>query len=234
MIISKVEEEEWLAQLEDIPLWNPGVEPVFLVAPHPDDETLGAGGFIFALRSRGVPVNVVAVTNGENAYPDIEDHDIEYLGSERQQEQERALAHLGVTKNRICRLDLPDSSVSSHQEELEQQLYDLVEEGSHLVAPWSGDFHPDHQACGRAAEKVALQRKVALSSYFFWTWHQGEPNLLCGLSLRRLHLDPEWLTAKTWALAEYRSQLVRVGGEPILPERLLRPARRSFEVFAFS
>src|SRR5437016_2886198 len=38
---------------------------VLVFAPHPDDETIGAGGLIFRLTRRGAPVRVVFVTNGD-------------------------------------------------------------------------------------------------------------------------------------------------------------------------
>jgi len=50
----------------------------------------------------------------------------------------------------------------------------------------------------------------------------------------RFPLDEEGLRTKGIALSQHRSQLIRTGEEPILPERLLGPARRPFEVFTFA
>jgi len=229
MIESLIEESRWLEALNPLTAWVPKAMPVVIISPHPDDETLGAGGFIASRSSQGVDITVIAVTDGENAYPNSPG-----LGNARRNEQEQALECLGVPQAKILRLGLPDSSVEAHEPELIERLSRLVPENTYLVAPWSGDFHPDHQSCGRAAEEVARQNGADLISYFFWTWHLGGPNLLAGMNLYRLPLGEEQLRIKGRALAEHRSQLIRAEGEPILPERLLAPARRPFEVFALA
>lgn len=42
-----------------------GVQRALIIAPHPDDETLAAGGLIKSVLSRGGQVKVVMVTNGD-------------------------------------------------------------------------------------------------------------------------------------------------------------------------
>ena len=44
---------------------NLSTRRVIIVAPHPDDEVLGAGGLIQAALSRDISVEVVAVTDGD-------------------------------------------------------------------------------------------------------------------------------------------------------------------------
>ena len=202
---------------------------MLVISPHPDDETLAAGGLIASQRRRGVEVVLVAVTDGENAYANGKG-----LGEVRRKEQSDAAAWLGVDEDHIVRLGLPDSDVVSHEGELVDRLLPLVTSETHIVAPWIGDFHPDHIACGRAAEEVARRKGATLTGYFFWTWHRGTPDVLEGLDLRSFHLSPEMLEAKLEALHCHRSQLVHESGEPILPESLLDPAKRLFEVFLIS
>lgn len=202
---------------------------MLVIAPHPDDETLGAGGLIAAERSRGVDVTVAAVTDGENAYTGVPD-----LAERRRREQLCALRHLGVENEKVFRFDLPDGGVESREEELLERLLPLVSEATHVVAPWEWDFHADHKACGRAAKRAANMRGASLTWYFFWTWHFGEVKQLAGLALRRFALTPELLHLKAKALSCHRTQLVREdgGAEAVLPGRLLGPARRPFEIFA--
>jgi LmbE family N-acetylglucosaminyl deacetylase len=226
MIVPLVPEEEWSRALTALPIWDPQPAPLLVLAPHPDDETLGAGGFIKSQCLRGAPVVVVAVTDGENAYG-LDPR----LGQVRRSEQTSALGALGVSSNNIVRLKLPDSDVASHESQLVRQLLPFVGERTHILAPWRGDFHPDHEACGRAAEQVANQTGAKLTSYFFWSWHRGTVELLRDLTLRLFPLDRQLLQSKAEALGCHRSQLEHVSGEPILPESLLAPARRPFEVF---
>jgi LmbE family N-acetylglucosaminyl deacetylase len=226
MIIPVVSESKWLSRLIGLPNWEPALKPTTVIAPHPDDETLGAGGLIATLRARGVEVTLVAVTDGENAYPDAAG-----LAGIREREQTEALARLGVDSGHIRRLRLPDSNVSDHEPQLMDGLMSIVHPNSQIIAPWRHDFHPDHEACGRAAEMVATQKRASLASYFFWTWHRGVTETLAGLPLRYLPLGAAECRAKREAVLCHRSQLQRDNGDPILPENLLKPAWRTFEVF---
>ena len=49
MIVPVVEEAEWMGVLEGLPKLIPAMKRIVIVAPHPDDETLGAGGLIAAV-----------------------------------------------------------------------------------------------------------------------------------------------------------------------------------------
>jgi LmbE family N-acetylglucosaminyl deacetylase len=229
MIIPLVAEEIWRNSLRSLPAWEPSRMRILFIAPHPDDETLAAGGLIAAQRLRGVEVVVAAVTDGENAYSDSFG-----LGEVRRKEQVDALARLGVNEEQIVRFGLPDSAVSLHEDQLVQRLRPFVSQDTHIMAPWVGDFHPDHIACGRAAAEVALQTGAQLTSYFFWTWHRGSADVLDGKDLKLFKLNRGLLETKMEVLRCHRSQLVHESGEPILPESLLNPAKRPFEVFMAS
>lgn len=226
MIVPLVAEPEWADFLRDLTLWEPPLTSTVVIAPHPDDETLAAGGLIAFLRERGIDVVVVAVTDGENAYADTPG-----LGELRRVEQSDAIERLGVPLNKIVRLGLPDSDVSAHEDELIARMLPLISADTHIVAPWHGDFHPDHEACGRAAKEVASRSGAALTSYFFWMWHRGTPDLLDPKRLRAMKLSDHAFCAKSAALECHRSQLAHSSGEPILPSDLLGPAQRKFEVF---
>ena len=226
MIIPVVHEAEWMLLLSDLPRWQPPEKPTVVISPHPDDETLGSGGLIARLRSRGTDVTVVAVTDGENAYGD----DVG-LGEIRVREQTNALGKLGVDPQNVIRFRFPDSGLRDCEGRLVEVLQSVVSENTHIIAPWRFDFHPDHEVCGRAAEAVARNKEVQITSYFFWTWHRGDRKMLDGLQLVSLLLAPDEIRAKQDALHCHQSQLERPGGSPILPDDLLGPARRTFEVF---
>ena len=121
LIIPLISETEWQDCLCRLPVWEPPGAPMLVIAPHPDDETLGAGGLIARQRIKGTDVIVAAVTDGENCYPDSVG-----MGEIRCLEQEAALKRLGVERDNIVRLRLPDSAVSSNEEELVERLMPLV------------------------------------------------------------------------------------------------------------
>ncbi len=216
--------------MSGLPAWEPPVRPTVVLAPHPDDETLGAGALIAMLRAHGVPVSVVAANDGENAY-DTSPEQRAQLARTREQEQRRALEILGVPAEQIYRLRLPDSGLMTCIQELTQKLQPHVAEETHLIAPWIGDFHPDHIACAEAAEAVQRQTGCKLTAYFFWTWHRGTPADIAGMQLRRLQATPEALLAKERALRQHASQLEPCKEEgAILPPDLLGPVFWPFEV----
>jgi LmbE family N-acetylglucosaminyl deacetylase len=226
MIEPLVHDDAWASILSRLPEWNPPRSPTLVISPHPDDETLGAGGLIATLHGLGVEAGVVAVTDGEHAYAGAQG-----LGPIREAEQAEALARLGIDRSKIIRLRIPDREVADHEDELFNRLLQLVKGDCHIVAPWIGDYHPDHEACGRVAERVARETGARISYYFFWTWHRGTPEDLRGLTLRSLRLDDVILWAKCEALQCHRSQLEHASGEPILPANLLGPMNWPFEVF---
>jgi len=93
---------------------------VLIVAPHCDDETLGAGGLIQDALARDAAVRVVIVTNGDNNLisTDLEfktirssARDFVIEGERRQQESLSALAILGVTARDVEFLGYPDKGL---------------------------------------------------------------------------------------------------------------------------
>jgi LmbE family N-acetylglucosaminyl deacetylase len=219
-------EDEWLSALRFARRWRPEIKRALVLSPHPDDEVLGAGGIMADLCRSNIPVTVLAVTDGEAAYPGTSG-----LGPIRQLEQEKALGRIGVSRRDITRLRIPDGGVALHEDRLVGQLQDILCPETLLFAPWRLDPHPDHEACGRAAARAARISGNSLASYLFWTWHRQAPAMLLDTNPRCFDLDPRLCAAKASALASYRSQLEWKEGEPILPDLLLAPARRPFETF---
>ena len=219
-------EAAWVKALRNVPAWRPPARPTVIISPHPDDETLGAGGLIASQIRRGIPVDIIAVTDGEAAYAGQTG-----LAVIRRVEQENAVRELGVSARAITRLGFPDAGVTDLEGELGERLSRFIDAGSLIVAPWSNDCHPDHEACGRVAERLARATGATLISYLFWSWHHHPVNALVPLPLRRFELSESLMTAKSKALSRHKSQLERDDGPPILPEVYLGPARRNFETF---
>jgi LmbE family N-acetylglucosaminyl deacetylase len=219
-------ETTWLELLARKAEWGPPCIPTVVISPHPDDETLGAGGLIASQCRKGVPVSIIAVSDGEAAYPEYPD-----LAGVRRGEHREAARALGVEPMDLLRLRLPDSDISRYEDELAEQIADHLGTGTIVVAPWVRDPHPDHEACGRAAVKAARATGASIVFYLFWAWHRNTPESLFPLPLRKFPLADDLQTRRANALACHRSQLERDNGDPILPECFLAPARRSFETF---
>jgi LmbE family N-acetylglucosaminyl deacetylase len=226
MIVPIATQEDWRSIFLAARPWTPPCARTVVISPHPDDESLAVGGLIAAMTSTGARVQVLAVTDGENAYASESG-----LGRIRVQEQQRALQALGVDSSEIVRLGLPDSSVAAHELELTDSIRSLITSDTHVIAPWPGDFHPDHESCGRAAMQAAAFTGAGVTFYFFWTWHRGTPLLLRDRPIVSFELSLDQQRAKAQAICCHESQLVHSSCQPILPDSLLWPAREPFEVF---
>lgn len=222
-------EAAWLPFLAGLPLFPLPAGPVTLVAPHPDDEVLAAGGLLALLVAAGVPVEVVSVTDGEASNPGGSVPPAE-LAARRVAETAAALAALGVTARR--RLGLPDGGAA----DLEAPVAAL-EPGQVLVGPWAGDGHPDHEAVGRGCAAAAARTGATLVRYPVWAWHWAGPGdaRVPWDDAARLELPPAVRAAKLRALAEFGSQTRALGPRPedlpVLPPAVLARFTRPFETF---
>jgi LmbE family N-acetylglucosaminyl deacetylase len=95
---------------------------LLIVAPHPDDEALGAGGLISMAVSQWKQVKVVLVTNGDcftsgvDAYQNlIEPKPESYLqyGQDRQYETLNAAKALGLSSHNVIFLGFPDKGIAN-------------------------------------------------------------------------------------------------------------------------
>jgi len=122
---------------------------VLVLAPHPDDESIGCGGTIILHAAAGAQVRILTVTNGESVEGAGDD-----IAARRQDEARRAAQVLGVPEPVF--LGLPDGRVSDYGPELAQRLaQEVAEFGPEVVyAPYPLDVHPDHTATAGAVLRV--------------------------------------------------------------------------------
>ena len=69
---------------------------VLVVAPHPDDETLGCGGLISLLAQNGRVFYIVFVTDGSASHRNSSAWPAARLATQREREASNALACLGI------------------------------------------------------------------------------------------------------------------------------------------
>lgn len=194
-----------------------------MVAPHPDDEVLGAGGTTAGLAAQGARVILVAVTDGEASAPER----AEELRSVRPRESARAASMLGTTPYMTYSLRLPDSRVRA--EDVEAPLVSLLEPGDLVLAPWARDGHTDHDEVGLAAERTCQRADARLLAYLVWAWPWAQPSELPWEKARRVELDDATARRKRMAVQCFTSQLT--GPRPILSGSTVRRLTRNFEVF---
>jgi LmbE family N-acetylglucosaminyl deacetylase len=203
---------------------------VVVIAPHPDDETLGLGGTLSMLAKRAA-IRVIALTEGEASHPPalIAKND---LASLRARERELALSRLGLEGAELVRLDLGDGRLSERTD-LARRLAPLIAGASYVFAPFRHDGHPDHDAAGRAAAHAAEACAVRLYEYPVWAWHWARPDRedLPWWRARRVALAPDAQLKKAYAVRAYRSQIAPLAlGRTVLPDTVLAHFARDFEV----
>lgn len=214
-----------------------------VLAAHPDDETLGAGGLLAQLHRLGADVEVLLCTAGEASHPDSKTVSPAQLGNTRVNEFGAALAALGHTGNWHF-LGLPDSCLAGHVEEIASRVREAAcrhagpPEQVVIVAPYRGDGHADHDALGAAAAGVAREGGHALLEYPIWYWLWATPAHSEWESWVRIPLDPAAQAAKAAAMHAHASQVLplspRPGDEALLDEDFLRHFQRAFETFAWT
>jgi LmbE family N-acetylglucosaminyl deacetylase/SAM-dependent methyltransferase len=230
-------EDDWLARLAIAPrLPAPGAgDIVVVIAAHPDDETLGAGGTIAAAAAAGATVRVVIATDGEASHPDSPTHDRALLGSRRRDEVRTALAALNP-KLRPVLLGLPDGALAEHERALAAAVARHLEGATYVLAPWSGDRHPDHEACAAAVTAVLGDRTdVARWEYPLWAWHWAAPAALPWDRIGSVGVPGEFRARKRMALAAFVSQHTALspapGDDAVLPAPVLAHFDRDVEAF---
>ncbi|MCW2867942.1 MAG: methyltransferase protein, partial [Marmoricola sp.] len=91
------------------PLTLHGVARLVVVAAHPDDESLGAGGLVATAVRAGLTVSLVVATAGEGSHPGSPTHAPADLARRRRQETDAAARALGLDPGHgVRQLDLPD------------------------------------------------------------------------------------------------------------------------------
>ena len=99
-----------------------GHQRLLVLAPHCDDETLGAAGLMQEAQRRGMEIRVVIATNGDGyLFATMRDFhrlyprpaDFIRLGNLRQEESLNALGLLGVQPDQVSFLSYPDRGLSS-------------------------------------------------------------------------------------------------------------------------
>lgn len=205
--------------------------PVVVVAAHPDDEILGAGGTIAILAAAGVRVRLVAVTDGEASHPGA---DPVVLARTRAMESAAALDLLGASGTEVIRLGFPDTGLNSLEGRLCSALREHCAGFGVCLAPWEADAHADHEAAGRAARRAGLLAGIEVLTYPIWMWHWAKPgdrrvpwHRAC-----RVPLPAVAAARKRDAIGAFASQLADRGADtgPVLPAGIVAHFTRQEEV----
>ncbi|KAA2313166.1 PIG-L family deacetylase [Pseudooceanicola sediminis] len=155
-----------------------GTRPTVVLAPHPDDESLGCGALLaHAFADRGA--HVICVSDGAASHPGSQDWPPQRLSCLRRQELEQAIVHLGGWPTDLTWLGLSDSRLYlSDRVAVARSIAEICRTlGAHrLFAPAEEDHHADHKVTADIARRVlAFCPGLRLYSYPVWSrW--DDPN----------------------------------------------------------
>ncbi|MBE9009061.1 PIG-L family deacetylase [Pseudanabaenaceae cyanobacterium LEGE 13415] len=194
--------------LKSVATIDPG--RVLIVAPHPDDETLGCGGAIAMLRSRNESVQVLVVSDGTLSHPRSRKFPAPVLRALREQETLNALQILGVESATFLRL--PDGSIEDHISTALDQVISYLQSTSPttIFLPWRCDPHPDHRATWQLIHQALLTLSIAprIIEYPIWDWDiEQRGSISTTVKVTGWRLDTATVQSlKQQAIEQYRSQ----------------------------
>jgi LmbE family N-acetylglucosaminyl deacetylase len=134
-----------------------------VLAPHPDDETLGCGATIMRKLAAGTPVTVVVLTDGRHSHPSLAP---DALAALRHQEMAEAGRRLGLLPDAVRWGGFIDGELTAHEDEIVALIEKLIGELSpdEIYTTSAAEPHPDHAALGRAARRAVLTTNRAAGS----------------------------------------------------------------------
>lgn len=181
-----------------------------VVAPHADDETIGAHALMTRLRRRGVEARVLVVTDGHASHRGSIAWPRPRLVRERQRETRRVVRRIGIGAGDVTFLGLPDGGLASMPARVARGIAAALHRAPRpmlIVAPAADDDHPDHRivAAGVAAARMAHTRHL---SYLVWPAGGRVRGARC------LALTSQERLAKRHAIRCYRTQAGRITDDP--------------------
>jgi LmbE family N-acetylglucosaminyl deacetylase len=203
-------------------------EDAWVVAPHPDDETLGCGGTIAEKIHRGARIRVVFVSDGSESH--VRWMDKAELSARRKAEGLRACGRLGVRPEDVHYLDLPDGKLTDHVERGAASLARLFSDApaEQFFIPHRFEPPADHAAAAVMAMQGlrAARSTGAVFEYPVWMWATW-PWIPVGRDqsrVREVVSELRWrvdvrsqITTKREALACHETQTQRASDTPEWP-----------------
>ena len=190
-----------------------GAGGLVVLAPHPDDESLGCGALLRAAAGAGRRVVVVVVTDGSRSHPGSARVDAIALARLRAAELRAALKvlHPDIALLELGYHDcdapetLPAAAVAA------SAIACAVDDvgASALVTAWGGDPHRDHAATAALA-RLALVLRPGLRLWSYPIWGRFAPaQAATPRRIVRFDAAPN-RAAKSAAIACHRSQMTRM------------------------
>lgn len=221
---------------------------MLVLAPHPDDESLGCGGLIAEAVARQRQVHVAILTDGAMSHTGSVEWPARRLAMQRGAEAREATATLGVRAERLHMMGEPDSDAPHDGPRFaaaSRRLRSLVSSigASTVVTSWPVDPHGDHGSAHELTAATARELGLRHVAFPVWAWTLADdadipdsdvPTMAGAIRGARLDISAH-LPAKRRAIAAHRSQHgLIVDDDPagfVLPPGFLALFDRPWEVY---
>jgi LmbE family N-acetylglucosaminyl deacetylase len=206
-----------------------------VLAPHPDDETLGCGATIMRKLETETAVQVVVISDGATWPPWREPADNIAI---RDAELRASCRILGLPDDAVTHLDFPETRLDTVGDALVDAVADAVRAHApdEVFVTSEADPHSDHAALGRAAGRALHGSPARLLAYPIWQWERPRSwrRTVTAASAAETVSTDGYLERKTTAIAVFHSQMsAAMGGEQTegLTESFLRHFLARREMF---
>ena len=211
----------WEQAIPADPDFLQNVQSCLIMAPHPDDESLGCAGLIATLQTQGTAVNVILTTDGSRSHPNSLKFPASVLATLRLSEMNQAMELLGLETQHLRYYEAQDASMPAKgmpgfDELLLRLTADLKDLQPDLIlVPYELDPHCDHRATWQlliAALEKAKIRRPRIWEYPIWLYEHAAaediPELETG---ELLVLDiGEYASLKEECIHAHQSQTTRL------------------------
>jgi LmbE family N-acetylglucosaminyl deacetylase len=167
-------------------------DKILIVAPHPDDETIGCGG-ILALY--GKQCDVLLLTDGKKGVSNITERTEQEVKELRQREFYKVMKFFEVHK--VDTLNIEDQAVYKNKKVI---LEYPIKQYSYIFVPNSYEHHIDHKVVYEIFKTMKFQQKSKGKIIEYEVWSPiANPNLFLDISAV--------IEKKIFAVSQYLSQL---------------------------
>lgn len=192
---------------------------LLVVAPHPDDETLGCGALIQQVQAVGGAIHLLLLTDGDNnPWPQryierrlrIDGNARRRWGAQRREEIVQAMARLGISASMLQPLGWLDGAVTRQLRDDAPGAIAAVRavirafKPTIVVCPALGDIHPDHGAA-HVLCRLALVDADPVPALLAYPVHGETDERAWPI---RIDVTEAQQQRKLEALAEHRTQMV--------------------------
>ena len=216
-------------------------EKLMVIAPHPDDEIFGTGGFLLKSIRSGVAVSIVYLTDGEKSLLDI---DTDVVSRERIKLSDLVTQRLKIPASSLYRIHLPDGQVPRQGEagfdasvnRIKEVILEVLPNTvfvTHPLDTWPYDHIAAFEITREALKQTGMN--IGLYAYWVWVWYSLPFSQIFKINRQktfRVYIKDE--LHQKWKLINIYMDSRASNGKPysgVLPKAFMNAFKYPYEVF---